>query len=243
MIKAILTGHSKGLGLGIARSLLCKGHPVLGLSRSINDELQHEFPPLLQQVAIDLSEISALEHWANGTQLQEFIENATLLLLINNAGLVTPIGPLHAQDPVEIARSVQLNVTAPMVLSAKVTHILKNGQELRVLHVSSGAGRRPYPGWSVYGATKAALDIHAQTVKLDGQPNVRICSLAPGVIDTGMQAQIRETDVNLFPNKQRFIELNNEGALTNPQHTGEHLVNYLLAPGFGQLAVDDLRSN
>ncbi|WP_334119390.1 SDR family oxidoreductase [Limnobacter sp.] len=243
MIKAILTGHSKGLGLGIAQSLLGKGHPVLGLARSIHDELQHQFAPLLQQVAIDLSENSALEHWSSGPQLQEFIENATLLLLINNAGLVTPIGPLHAQNPLEIARSVQLNVTAPMVLSAKVAQLLKNGQQLRVLHVSSGAGRSPYPGWGVYCATKAALDTHAQTVKLDGQANVRICSLAPGVIDTGMQAQIRATDVKLFPNKQRFIDLNNAGALTSPQHTGDHLVNYLLAPGFGQRAVDDLRSN
>lgn len=80
-------------------------------------------------------------------------------------------------------------------------------------------------------------------MKLDGQANVRICSLAPGVIDTDMQAQIRQTDVKLFPNKQRFIDLNNAGALTNPQHTGERLVNYLLNPNFGRVAVDDLRSN
>lgn len=243
MIKAILTGHSKGLGLGIAQSLLGKGHPVLGLARSINDKLQHQFPHLLRQVAIDLAENSALQHWIEDHQLQEFMENATLLLLINNAGLVAPIGPLQVQNPIEIARSVQLNVTAPMVLSAKLTQLLKNGQELRVLHVSSGAGRSPYPGWSVYCATKAALDLHAQAVKLDGQANVRICSLAPGVIDTDMQAQIRQTDVKLFPNKQRFIDLNNAGALTNPQHTGERLVNYLLNPNFGRVAVDDLRSN
>ena len=243
MIKAILTGHSKGLGLGIARALLAKGHPVLGLSRTENTALQQQFPALLQQTAVDLSNDLALDSLIQGDLLEQFIENATLLLLINNAGLVTPIGPLHAQNPLEIARSVQLNVTAPMVLSAMVAQRLKNGQELRVLHVSSGAGRHPYPGWSVYSATKAALDMHAQTVKLDGQANVRICSLAPGVIDTGMQAQIRETDVKLFPNKQRFIDLNNAGALTSPQHTGERLVNYVLAPGFGQVAVDDLRSN
>jgi NAD(P)-dependent dehydrogenase (short-subunit alcohol dehydrogenase family) len=130
-----------------------------------------------------------------------------------------------------------------MVLSAMVAQRLKNGQELRVLHVSSGAGRSPYPGWSVYCATKAALDLHAQAVKLDGAPNVRICSLAPGVIDTGMQAQIRETDVRLFPNKQRFIDLNNQGALASPQTTGERLIDYLLNPNFGRVAVDDLRSN
>lgn len=243
MIKALLTGHSKGLGLGIAQALLKKGHPVLGLSRTENAALQKQFPTLLQQAAVDLSNKQALDSLIQGKSLEQFIENTTLLLLINNAGLVTPIGPMSAQSPTEIADSIHLNVTAPMVLSATLARTLKGSQELRVMHVSSGAGRSAYPGWSVYCATKAALDMHAQAVMQDRQGNVKICSLAPGVIDTGMQAQIREIDGALFPNKQRFIELNESGSLASPHATGERIVNYLLSPKFGSLAVDDLRSN
>lgn len=243
MIKAILTGHSKGLGLGIARALLAKGHPVLGLSRTENTALQQQFPALLQQTAVDLSNDLALDSLIQGDLLEQFIENTTLLLLINNAGLVTPIGPLSAQNPADIARSVHLNVTAPMVLCAALAKLLTSKHELRIMHVSSGAGRSAYPGWSVYCATKAALDMHAQAVMQDRQANVKICSLAPGVIDTDMQAEIRQSDTALFPNRQRFIELSESGSLASPHATGERIVNYLLSPKFGSHAVDDLRSN
>ena len=243
MIKAILTGHSKGLGLGIAHALMAQGHPIMGLSRTENTTLQQQFPALLQQIPVDLSNNQALDSLIRGNLLEQFITNTTLLLLINNAGLVTPIGPLSAQNPGDIARSIHLNVTAPMVLSAALAKLLKGKQELRILHVSSGAGRSAYPGWSVYCATKAALDMHAKAVMQDRQANIKICSLAPGVIDTGMQAEIRQSDTALFPNRQRFIELSESGSLASPHATGERIVNYLLSPKFGSHAVDDLRSN
>lgn len=242
MIKAILTGHSKGLGLGIAQALLSSGYPVLGLSRSTNGVLEQQFPALLQQMRIDLSDNTALECKKINDQLEKFIENATLLLLINNAGSVTPIAPLNAQNSAEISRSIQLNVTSPMVLSAQLTQLLKPAQELRILHVSSGAARNAYPGWSIYCATKAALDMHAQAVKMDNIPNVKICSLAPGVIDTDMQTTIRQTDESLFPNRKRFVQLKNNNELDHAEHTGVRLVNYLLHPQFGHLPVDDLRT-
>ncbi|MCZ8014578.1 MAG: SDR family oxidoreductase [Limnobacter sp.] len=243
MIKAVLTGHSKGLGLGIAQSLLARGYPVLGLSRSIHAELQKQFPTLLQQLPVDLAEHAALQELLVGEALPEFMANATQLLLINNAGLVSPIGPLSVQPASDISRSMQLNVTTPLVLSAHITQLLKVDQQLRVLHVSSGAGRSAYPGWSVYCASKAALDMHAQATQLDKLEQVRICSLAPGVIDTDMQAQILDTDEALFPNKKRFEELKSTQQLSSPKQTGERLVDYLLSPKFGSLAVDDLRSH
>lgn len=242
MIKAILTGHSKGLGLGIAQNLLTRGFPVLGLSRSIHVELQALFPTLLQQLPVDLSQQTALDELLTGELLRQFMADATQLLLINNAGLVSPIGPLSVQPATDISRSMQLNVTTPLVLSAHITQHLKTDQQLRVLHVSSGAGQSAYPGWSVYCASKAALDMHARATQLDNLAKVRICSLAPGVIDTDMQALIRDTDEALFPNRKRFVELKNTQQLSSPKQTGERLVDYLLSPKFGSLAVDDLRS-
>lgn len=243
MIKAILTGHSKGLGLGIAQDLLARGYPVLGLSRSIHADLQSQFQTLLRQETVDLADNAALVKLASGSILQEFIADASLVLLINNAGLVSPIGPLNAQGALEISRSIHLNVTAPLLLSAQITQLLKTDQHLRVLHVSSGAGRSAYPGWSVYCASKAALDMHAQAAQLDKLVQVKICSLAPGVIDTDMQALIRQTDEALFPNKKRFEELKNTKQLTSPEQAGERLVDYLLSPRFGNVAIDDLRSH
>ena len=111
----------------------------------------------------------------------------------------------------------------------------------RVLHVSSGAGSSTYPGWSVYGATKAALDHHARSAALDNVPGLRVCSLAPRVIDTAMQAEIRATPVAHFPARQRFIDMERSGQLSAPDGCAAHLVEFLLSARFGDVAVEDLR--
>jgi benzil reductase ((S)-benzoin forming) len=116
------------------------------------------------------------------------------------------------------------------------------GRQTRVLHISSGAGSAAYPGWSVYGATKAALDHHARAAALDGAPGLRVCSLAPGVIDTAMQAQIRSTPAERFPMRQRFVDLKASGSLSAPQDCARQVIGYLLADGFGSKPVDDVRN-
>lgn len=237
MIKAILTGHTKGLGLGILEILSQQHIPVLGISRSHNSQAPKE----CVQIQLDLSDSKQLEHWLGEGDLLEFIQNASEVLLVNNAGWVSPIGPLSTQAPHLIAQHVQLNVAAPLMLSAYLAQHINDEQTLRILHVSSGAARNAYPGWSVYCASKAALDMHAQAVHMDAQTRIRICSLAPGVIDTDMQAQIRDVDPAHFPNKQRFVDLKNKGQLSDAQHTATALVEFLLGTHFGTNPVADLR--
>ncbi len=236
-MKAIVTGHTKGLGAAIAAELIARGIPVLGLARG---RAAQGVPGRLTEIEIDLSDAAALAALVAGAALKDWLKDAGTTLLVNNAGVVTPVGPLHAQDPLAALRAVTLNVAAPLALAAAVVRAA--GGERRILHVSSGAGRNAYPGWSVYCATKAALDRHAEAVLLDGDASVRCCSLAPGVIDTGMQAEIRATPESRFPLKERFVQMKQEGALAAPEECARQLVDYLLAPRFGSKAVDDLRS-
>jgi benzil reductase ((S)-benzoin forming) len=154
--------------------------------------------------------------------------------------VVAPVGALHDQDPAAVIAAVTVNVAAPLALAAAVVRA-SAGAERRILHISSGAARSAYAGWSVYCATKAALDQHARAVALDGDPKVRVCSLAPGVIDTAMQAEIRSTPDQRFPLRERFVQLKSEGALTAPGDAARGIVAYLLAASFGQNPVDDLR--
>ena len=240
-MKAIVTGHTKGLGEAIASDLLARDIPVLGLARTFSDEMQARCPGLLSQIEIDLADAGALGNWLAGSALRHYLAGDNAILLINNAGVVQPVGTLLDQDPLAVARAVTLNIAAPMMLSAAVV-ALSAGAERRILHISSGAGRNAYPGWSVYCATKAALDQHARAVALDAVPGVRICSLAPGVIDTDMQAEIRATPPDRFPLRERFIELQRAGELSTPQQTARGVVEYLLATGFGREPVDDLRT-
>ena len=239
-MKAIVTGHSKGLGAAIAADLLGRGIPVLGLARGRAPGLAARFPGLLQEVALDLSDGAALSAWLAGDALAALLAGEDTVLLVNNAGVVWPVGPLAEQDPLEAIKAVTLNVAAPLALAAATVRA-SPGAQRRILHVSSGAGRSAYPGWSVYCATKAALDRHAEAVALDADPAVRACSLAPGVIDTGMQAEIRATPAARFPMKERFERLKQEGALSSPEACAAALVDYLLAPRFGARTVDDLR--
>jgi benzil reductase ((S)-benzoin forming) len=239
-MKAIVTGHSRGLGAAIAHELLAREVPVLGLARGRSAELEAAFPGLLTQLEIDLSDSAGLSGWLAGAGLGDFLDACGTALLINNAGVVNPVGALADQDPAAVIKAVSLNVAAPLALAAAVTRAAPEAAK-RILHISSGAGRGAYPGWAVYCATKAALDQHARAVALDGDKRVRICSLAPGVIDTAMQAEIRATPEQRFPMRQRFVQLKAEGGLTSPQDCARALVDYLVSDRFGRQPVDDLR--
>ena len=76
---------------------------------------------------------------------------------------------------------------------------------------------------------------------LDGDMRVKACSLAPGVIDTDMQAEIRATPDERFPLRQRFVDMKDSGVLVQPTVCAVGLVDYLLDAGFGGKPVDDLR--
>ncbi|MBD8532833.1 MULTISPECIES: SDR family oxidoreductase [unclassified Massilia] len=235
-MKAIVTGHTKGLGAAIAAELIERGIPVLGLARSHS---AHPVSALLTEIEVDLSDNAALAAFLSGDALANWLRDEGATLLVNNAGVVTPVGPLAQQDPLAALRAVTLNVAAPLALAAAVVRASRG--ERRILHISSGAGRNAYPGWSVYCATKAALDRHAEAVLQDGDATVRCCSLAPGVIDTGMQAEIRATPEADFPMKERFVQMKQEGALAAPEECARKLVTLLLSEDFGRQAVADLR--
>lgn len=243
-MKAILTGHTRGLGAAIAQELLLRGIPVLGISRHGNAALASRFQAALEQADVDLADAEALARWIAGGMLQRYLAGSKSVLLINNAGTVQPIGPIDAQDTMRIAQAVSLNVAAPMMLASALATSGGNApaaRDLRILHISSGAGRSAYAGWSVYCATKAALDHHARAVALDKTPGVRICSLAPGVLDTDMQAEIRATPLERFPQRERFDGLKRDGQLADPADCARRLVDFLLSPRFGQAPVADLR--
>lgn len=241
MIKAILTGHTRGLGRAIADELLARGIAVLALSRRKRADLAGRFPDRLEEVEMDLSDAAALAAWLGGGALQRFLAGGGTALLINNAGVLQPVGPAGTQDVAAIARAVSLNVAAPMMLAAALVAATGAGGDRRILHVSSGAARNAYPGWSVYCATKAALDHHARAVDLDGVAGLRISSVAPGVIDTDMQAEIRAVAPEDFPLREKFVALKRQGQLARPEDAARSLVDYLLSERFGQLPVTDLR--
>lgn len=238
---AIVTGHSRGLGAAIAEHLLSRGARVLGLSRHGNPSLATRFPGKLDEHAVDVADGTALQRWLGSGALAAFAGGGATPLLVNNAGVLQPIGPLETQTVELVTRAVAVNVGAVFALSAAFVQATGNARERRILHVSSGAGRKPYAGWSIYCATKASIDQHARCIALDRTPNLLISSVAPGVVDTEMQAEIRASSDERFPDRPRFVALHRDKALPSPAQTGGRLVEYLLSDVFGREAVFDLR--
>ena len=239
-MRAIVTGHTHGLGAAVAAELLSRGIAVLGLARGTAPALAQRYPALFREVSLDLADSDALAGWVAGGELERFFAKGDTALLVNNAGTVQPVGSLPQQDPLAVMQAVMLNVAAPLVLAAALAAV-EGLPQRRILHVSSGAGRKAYAGWSVYCATKAALDHHARAAMRDAVPGLLVCSLAPGVIDTAMQAQVRATPENRFPNRARFVDMHRNGELVSPQDCAGRLADYLLAERFGREPVDDLR--
>lgn len=237
--RVILTGHSGGLGEALAEALLTRGMAVLGIARRPSASLAARDG--LQQLALDLADAEALDRWLAGEDVSRFVGGAERAILVNNAGTVAPIGPAGRQSAGAIAQAVALNVQAPLALSDAFVRATSAVRDRRIAHVSSGAARNPYAGWSIYCATKAALDMHARAVRLDAVARLRISSIAPGIIDTPMQAAIRATPAADFPQQQKFVALKDDGALTSPADAARRLADVLMSDAFGDDAAIDLR--
>ncbi len=235
-LRAIVTGHSRGLGRGLVAALVAEGAEVLGLARSGSDAV-----PGLRQVGLDLGDPAAVADWLAGDGLAGFLAGAGRAILVNNAGTVAPIAPAGRQGAGAIATAIALNVAAPLMLADAFIAATVAIPDRRILHVSSGAGRKPYPGWSIYCATKAALDMHALAVAADRQAGLSIESLAPGVIDTDMQAEIRATPADRFVLRADFETMKREGALAGAAERGAAILRHLLSDAFGAETVSDVR--
>ena len=234
--KIIISGHSSGLGKALAELYLAQGCQVLGISRRMLAPQTG-----LRQSALDLSDGGMLARWLEGGELEEFISGADGLVLINNAGTVAPSAVCGRQRPSEIAAAVGLNVTAPLMLTNGVLAVCPENMRVKIAHIGSGAGRKAYPGWSVYGAAKAALDHHARCVAAENRRNVAIASIAPGVVDTAMQAEIRGLPQDDFPKLPHFVRLKQDNGLASPESAAALIAAMIADEGFGGESIADVR--
>jgi NAD(P)-dependent dehydrogenase (short-subunit alcohol dehydrogenase family) len=114
----------------------------------------------------------------------------------------------------------------------------------KVLNISSGAGRRASASQAIYSATKAGMDHFTRCLAVEEGLNpqgARVCSLAPGVVDTDMQTQLRAADPLEFPERDRFVELKKSGQLTSSVEAAARVLAWLDRPDFGANPVGDVR--
>jgi NAD(P)-dependent dehydrogenase (short-subunit alcohol dehydrogenase family) len=244
----ILTGASRGMGLAMAEQLLAPGHTLLCISRHANPQLAERAEALdaeLLQWCEDLAEGAAVSRRLVDWLGSQGARGWSAVTLINNAGVIPPIAPLGQSDVDALAQALRVGLEAPMQLSAAFLQATAAWPAARkILNISSGLGRRAMASQSAYCAAKAGLDHFTRCMALDEalQPNgARVCSLAPGVIDTDMQVQLRSADDTLFPDRAGFAGLHQGGQLSTPADAARRVLAVLARADFGLQPVADVR--
>ncbi|WMN11287.1 SDR family NAD(P)-dependent oxidoreductase [Marivirga salinae] len=220
----IITGASKGIGKGLAEKALETGADVWGINRTHSIEHKN-----YKALTFDLADIHDLLK-----ELPQFFSEAKdyeRIVLINNAGTLGDIGHLGNIENESIPHLFDLNVSAPILLMNQFMKDFKNfkGKKI-IINISSGAGKNAVDGWSGYCASKAALDmaskVAAKEAEMDGNGFI-IKAIAPGVVDTEMQTQIRSTDKKSFSGVEKFKNLKEENQLSSEEEVAEKYFHFI----------------
>ncbi|EGQ22180.1 short-chain dehydrogenase/reductase family oxidoreductase [Sporosarcina newyorkensis 2681] len=224
----IITGASKGIGQELYKQFTESGATVYGLARTNPGRLQ-------RMEEVDITDFGKTSNIVK-TIIHRHMEEAESFTLINNAGVIDPIGMVGSLNSEEIEKAVKVNLTAPIqLINTFIATLADFPGEKKVLNISSGAGRNAYEGWSIYCTTKAGLDHFSRVVALEQQQSenpVGIVSIAPGIIDTGMQETIRSSSEEQFPHLEKFVAYKEQGQLSSAAETASKLLKFINKTNF-----------
>ncbi len=220
----IITGGNKGIGSGIVLEYKQNGYKIISIARSKNDSSLYND---VVQIQLNLSETNAIENVFSELIKSFDSSNLETILLINNAGTLGSINRLEGIDAPVIESAFQLNIVAPFILNSIFLRETKNWTCIKkIVNISSGAATKPYYGWSVYCATKAAIDMMTKAIAVEQdaiENGVKIIAIYPGVLDTAMQEQIRNSNSQKFIDLQRFIDYKESGSLVSTEIIGKEI--------------------
>lgn len=232
----LVTGASKGIGLQLSLSLAESGFSVILLARDTNlleesTEQVRSISPASSSIICDLSDNNS-------------IDDAILLLkrdhkkldgIIHNAGMISPIMPMSKAPSDAWAENIQVNLIGVQRLTQGVYSLMKASTRCRVTTISSGASLRPIESWSSYCVAKAGQDMWARCLAEEGKRHgISAISIAPGIVDTDMQKEIRSADSQNFPSLSSFVGYFENGDLSRPSDVAKKLLPLITTHTFKQ---------
>ena len=243
---AWVTGAGRGIGRAVALALAEQGAAVALVSRT-QSEVEQVAQEIRSRGGTAIASLLDVSNWdmVNWTAQQIEAALGPIDMLINNAGVLEPLGKLWETDPEQAGRLIDINLSgAYYCLRAVLPGMVKRGRGM-IVNVSSGAAARVAPGWSVYAASKAGLDQLTRNAAVDLKGTaIRVYSLYPGLVETRMQETLRAATPDQLPpdRRQFFIDQKEAGKVLPPEVPARAIV-WLCSPhcDLGSGAVIDLR--
>jgi benzil reductase ((S)-benzoin forming) len=204
----VITGANRGLGKAFVDVLIkdedCR---VISISRSLSTDQQSHSSNNFQFIKVDLAENNVSKKI---TALKDKIGDEPICF-INNASIIEPIVKIEDLDEAAMDKTLSVNMKSTMVI---VNYLLKNfnNNPLTFVNISSGAANRPISNWSLYCSSKAFIQMFFNVAESEYKQH-RFLNIDPGIMDTGMQKELRASN---FPDVENFKELQKEDQLKAP---------------------------
>tara|TARA_B100000282_G_scaffold220370_1_gene163638 strand:- start:290 stop:1054 length:765 start_codon:yes stop_codon:yes gene_type:complete len=226
----LVTGASKGLGRSISISLANSGKSVIALARN-SPELE-ELYGYLKRISPNSKVVSCdLASKKDIFSAVEVIKRdfSHLSGIVHNAGTILPIENMLDVSRESWVRAVNVNLIGVQDITQSLYSLVGGENHTRIVTISSGAAKRPLHGWSSYCVSKAGLDMWTRCLAEEGNSqNISALAIAPGIVDTDMQKEIRNADKSSFPLLQNFIDYHKNGELTNPDDVAQKLLPFII---------------
>ncbi|DAC59054.1 MAG TPA: SDR family NAD(P)-dependent oxidoreductase [Candidatus Poseidoniales archaeon] len=227
----LVTGASKGLGRAICELLATKGYTIVGLARESVELI--ELDNYLKShnssscaIVCDLSQPKQIDKVANAIITQYPSING----IIHNAGIIGPVGNIFTVDEAKWNETLVVNLVSVQQLTRILYPAMVNAGRCRVTTISSGAAVNSLESWSAYCTSKAGLDMWTRCLADEGKSDgISAVSIAPGIVDTDMQATIRSADKADFPMVDRFIQFHKNGDLVAPEKVANTMIKIMVS--------------
>lgn len=191
----MITGASRGIGAAAARAFAAAGAHVGLAARASSalSELSAELGAAATELPCDVADYGSVAQAVAALQAR----NGQLDVLINNAGIITPIAQLAQADPEAWARLIDTNLTGAFNGYRAALPVMIEQGGGTIITIGSGAAVNPLEGWSAYCASKAGAMMLTRIADIEARAlGIRALSLSPGTVATDMQATIRDSGVN-----------------------------------------------
>jgi 3-oxoacyl-[acyl-carrier protein] reductase len=189
---ALITGAGRGIGRAIAMAFARQGADLALVARTESEleETAQMIRAAGHRVVAVTADVSHREYVERAvSQALETFDRVDVL--VNNAGVQPPIGPLWQNDADEWMRAVAVNLFGPMLCIKAVLPGMMERKRGKIVNLSGGGATGPRPNFGAYAASKAALVRLTETLAMELAPyNIQINALAPGAINTRMLDQV-----------------------------------------------------